>query len=87
MPAAGGPRRLLLGVRVMSTAYRASLPQAFERISHAILHDRNRAADLKRIAVPTLVVASPDDPGMQREVSELMPPVPCASALSVARGT
>ena len=65
-------RDQLPGVRTMSAAYRAFSPQAFEWISHAILHDRNRAADLKCITVPTLVVASPDDPGVPRDVSELM---------------
>ncbi len=60
------------GVRTMSAAYRSFTPQAFEWISHAILHDLNYAADLKRITAPTLIVASPDDPGVPREVSELM---------------
>ena len=44
----------------MSAAFRSFSPQAFEWISHAILHDSNRAADLKRITAPTLIVASPD---------------------------
>ncbi len=60
------------GVCIMSAAYRSFSPQAFEWISGAILHDRNRADDLKRITAPTLVVASPDDPGVPRDISELM---------------
>lgn len=60
------------GVRIMSAAYSSFSPQAFKWISHAILHDLNRVDDLKRITAPTLIVASPDDPGVPRDVSELM---------------
>ena len=56
----------------MSAAYRAFTVQAFEWVSHAILHDLDYAAALKRITAPTLVVASPDDPGVPRDISELM---------------
>ncbi|WP_143301208.1 alpha/beta fold hydrolase [Candidatus Entotheonella palauensis] len=65
-------RDQLPGVRTMSAAYRSFSPQAFEWISHAILHDLNYADDLRRITMPTLVVASPDDPGVPRDISERM---------------
>lgn len=60
------------GVRTMSAAYRSFSAQAFEWVSHAILHDLKYASELKRITVPTLIVASPDDPGVPCEISELM---------------
>ncbi len=60
------------GVRYMSAAYRSFSDIAFEWIAHAIIHDLDYAADLDRIVMPTLVVASPDDPGVPREMSELM---------------
>ena len=65
-------RDQLPGVQIMSSAYRSFSPQAFEWVSHAILHDLDYTSELKRITVPTLIVASPDDPGVPREVSELM---------------
>jgi pimeloyl-ACP methyl ester carboxylesterase len=65
-------RDQLPGVCIMSAAYRAFSPQAFEWISGAILHDTNRVEALKRISAPTLIVASPDDPGVPRATSELM---------------
>lgn len=60
------------GVRIMSHAFRSFSPQAFEWVAGAILNDSNRADDLKRITAATLIVASPDDPGVPRETSELM---------------
>lgn len=60
------------GVRTMSASFLSFSPQAFEWISGAILNDTTRVEDLKRIAIPTLIVASPDDPGVPRETSEQM---------------
>lgn len=60
------------GLQYMSAAYRSFSDIAFEWIAHAIIHDLNYATELKRIAMPTLVVASPDDPGVPRETSEFM---------------
>lgn len=65
-------RDQLPGVRIMSAAFRAFSPHAFEWVSGAILHDSNRKDDLKRITAPTLIVASPDDPGVPSATSELM---------------
>ena len=60
------------GARTMSAAYRSFSPQAFEWISHAILHDVEDADNLKNLTMPTLIVASPDDPGVPCEASEHM---------------
>ena len=65
-------RDQLPGVRVMSAAYLAFSPRAFEWISHAILHDVDDADKLQSLTMPTLIVASPDDPGVPRQASEYM---------------
>ena len=65
-------RDQLPGARTMSAAYRAFSPQAFEWISHAILHDVDDADKLQNLTMPTLIVASPDDPGVPRQASEYM---------------
>lgn len=60
------------GLRYMSAAYRSFSATAFEWLAHAIIHDLDYADDLRHIAMPTFIVASPDDPGIPRQASEWM---------------
>ena len=65
-------RRQIPGVAYMSGAYRAFSDSAFEYIANAIISDLNYSDRISDIKIPTLIVASPNDPGIPQKASELL---------------
>ena len=65
-------RRQIPGVEYMSEAYRAFPNTAFEYIAHAIITDLQYSNRISDIKIPTLIVASPNDPGIRRKASEIL---------------
>jgi len=65
-------RRQIAGVAYMSRAYRAFSDTAFEYIAHAVITDLHYSHRISDIKIPTLIVASPNDPGIPQKASELL---------------
>ena len=65
-------RRQIAGVAYMSGAYQAFSDTAFEYIAHAVITDLDYSNRISEIKIPTLIVASPNDPGIPQKASELL---------------
>ena len=65
-------RRQIAGVAYMSRAYQAFSDTAFEYIAHAVIKDLHYSNRINEIKIPTLIVASPNDPGIPQKASELL---------------
>ena len=65
-------RNQIAGVKYMSNAYKSFSDEAFEYIAHAVIEDLHYSELIKQIKLPTLIVASPEDPGIPRKASEFL---------------
>ncbi|MEE3012596.1 MAG: alpha/beta fold hydrolase [Chloroflexota bacterium] len=64
--------REIPGVVYMNEAYRSFSDTAFEFIAEAIIKDLHYSDRINNIKISTLIVASPNDPGIPQKASELL---------------
>ena len=65
----------------MKAALKSFSDASFESIANAIINDLHYSARIEEIQIPTLIVASPDDPGIPRHASQLLHDMICGSQI------
>ena len=65
----------------MKAALKSFSDTSFESIANAIISDLHYSDRIEEIQIPTLIVASPDDPGIPRHASQLLHDMICGSQI------